>query len=430
MRMIKFLSIWLIVISIKILPQNIDAQLGSAGIFKIKSNNNTTILSITNDEASMNFIGSLILPNSSNYATGVIYKDAYRFLHDKGTNNVFLGKNAGNFFIETTAEENSGIGSGSLTSLTTGSFNSGFGANSLFNNTEGLSNSAFGTYSLEFNTIGTGNSALGVGSLRSNTTGSFNTATGLGALLSNTSGDKNTAIGFQSLSANADGFHNTAVGYQSLLISSGNYNTAIGFNAGSSVTTGANLTLIGIDANPSSPTTLDEITLGNQFVQTLRCNATTITSLSDARDKKNITDLTLGLNFLMKIQPRQFNWDRREWYSDGKSDGSKMQELPTAGFIAQELDQVQSESDAEWLKLVLKENPDRFEASSGNLFPVVVKAIQDLKNEKDNEIALLKSENQKLKIEIDLLKELQTRLARLEQVINSSDMKFSSNITE
>ena len=196
------------------------------------------------------------------------------------------------------------------------------------------------------------------------------------------------------------------------------------------VTTGANLTLIGIDANPSSPTTLDEITLGNQFVQTLRCNATTITSLSDARDKKNIKDLSLGLEFLMKIQPRQFNWDRREWYSDGKSDGSKIQETPTAGFIAQELDQVQTDANADWLKLVLKENPERMEATAGNLFPILVKSVQDLKKEKDSEIAQLKSENVSLIKELETLKELQLRLAKLEQVIINSDIKFTSNIIE
>ncbi len=175
---------------------------------------------------------------------------------------------------------------------------------------------------------------------------------------------------------------------------------------------------------------MDEITLGNQFVQTLRCNTTTITSLSDARDKKNIKDLSLGLDFLMKVKPREFNWDRREWYSDGKADGSKMQDAPTAGFIAQELDKVQTEAEAEWLKLVLKENPDRIEASAGNLFPIVVKAVQDLKIEKDKEIAQLKNENEKLRTELESLKELQTRLAKLKHVIINSDIKFTSNITE
>ena len=111
------------------------------------------------------------------------------------------------------------------------------------------------------------------------------------------------------------------------------------------------------------------------------------------RDKKNIKDLSLGLDFITKLKPRQFNWDKREWYEDNKSDGSKMKEAPTAGFIAQELDEVQTTENAEWLNLVLKDNPEKWEATYGNLLPVMVKAIQDLKSEKDNEIAELKNEN-------------------------------------
>ncbi len=93
---------------------------------------------------------------------------------------------------------------------------------------------------------------------------------------------------------NTIGFQNTALGHHSLQFNtSGNYNTAIGYNAGSTITTGANLTCVGIDANPTSPTALNQITLGNIYVTTLRCNATTITSLSDRRDKKNIKELNL-----------------------------------------------------------------------------------------------------------------------------------------
>jgi hypothetical protein len=48
------------------------------------------------------------------------------------------------------------------------------------------------------------------------------------------------------------------------------------------------------------------------------------------------------------------------------------------GFIAQELDEVQKTHNAEWLNLVLKENPERLEATPGKLLPVVIKAIQEL----------------------------------------------------
>ena len=170
-----------------------------------------------------------------------------------------------------------------------------------------------------------------------------------------------------------------------------------------SLTTGSNVTCIGYNAQPSSATVSDEITLGNSSIGTLRCNTATISTLSDARDKKNIRDLNLGIGFLMKVKPRLFRWDRREWYENKFADGSKMQESPTAGFIAQELDEVQMGEHAEWLKLVLKDNPDRLEATPGNLLPIIVKAVQDVKQEKDEEIAKLKANIDELKAMVKAL---------------------------
>ncbi len=248
------------------------------------------------------------------------------------------------------------------------------------------------------------NSAFGVGALYWNDTGYENSAFGLASLFNNTTGWHNTAFGFDALRYNTSGFQNTAVGHHSLQNNTGNYNTAIGYNAGSTVTTGYNLTLVGIDANPSSPTANDQITLGNIFVSSLRCNVQTITSLSDARDKKNIKDLTLGLDFITKLKPRQFNWDRREWYSGNVSNGSKMDEQPTAGFIAQEFDEIQKSENAEWLKLVLKDNPENEKLAS---------AVDGLKIEKDEQVAQLLEENKLLKSEIENLKSLKEELAEI-----------------
>jgi hypothetical protein len=186
----------------------------------------------------------------------------------------------------------------------------------------------------------------------------------------------------------------------------------LGYYAGSNLTTGSNNTIIGYNAEASSAIVSNEITLGNSSVTTLRCQVATITALSDARDKKNIRDLPLGLDFLMSVRPRLFNWDRREWY-DGKADGSKMQENPTAGFIAQELDEAQTKEHAEWLNLVLKSNPDRLEATPGNLLPIMVKAIQELKIRNEalrNELVTLRgsiAEQVKKEVRAVLLKAFQ-----------------------
>jgi hypothetical protein len=84
-----------------------------------------------------------------------------------------------------------------------------------------------------------------------------------------------------------------------------------------------------------------------------------------------------------------------------------MKEAPTAGFIAQELDSAQTNAKAEWLNLVLKDNPEKWEATPGNLLPIVVKAIQDLKSENDG----LKTENNELKERLSKVEQLQNILA-------------------
>lgn len=409
---LNFLA-FVLVFTIQMLPQNIDAKLGSGGTFSVFNSSNSSILSINENDNNLK-ITNLDLPTTTGANVGIIYKSGLRIFHTFGNNNLFLGYNAGNFTLSNSSNANVGVGTGTLAGLTTGFENTAVGNVALNFVTSGKYNSAFGSFALQPNTTGDNNSAFGYASLRNNTSGNYNSAFGVASLYLNSTGYSNSAFGIHSL------FNNV----------SGNKNTAIGDSAGLLLVSGSNNTLIGYNSQPSSNSVSNEITLGNNQITTIRANVTSISSLSDARDKKNIKDLSLGLNFLMKVHPREFNWDRREWYDNGVADGTKMQKTPTAGFIAQELDQVQTEAEAEWLNLVLKENPDRIEATPHNLFPIVVKAIQDLKTEKDSEIASLKSENEQLKKEISELKEVQMRLAKLEQMMNSVEVKFSSNTGE
>lgn len=348
--------------------------------------------------------------NNSAYGSNSLYNNG------SGSNNSAFGYNS--LYSNSIGLENSAFGFESLKNNAIGDGNSAFGSYSLWENTSGESNSAFGVNSLVKNTIGNNNSAFGLNSLSWNATGTENSSFGMYSLYNNSTGWHNSAFGFDALRNNTSGWQNTAVGHHSLLNSIGNYNTALGYNAGSTVTSGWNLTLIGIDANPSSPTAGDQITLGNGFVTSLRCNVTTITSLSDARDKKNIKDLSLGLDFISKLKPRQFNWDKREWYDKNISDGSRMQETPTAGFVAQELDEAQSEAGVEWLNLVLKDNPEKWEATPGNLLPIMVKAIQELK-----------AENDELRAQVEILMRVEERLTKLEETLiqkdNSANIKLA-----
>jgi hypothetical protein len=300
------------------------------------------------------------------------------------------------------------------------------GLKSMYSNTTGFENIAFGLNALFSNTTGKHNNALGKESLYSNTSGNYNSALGFHSLYANTAGGDNIGVGWSTLSANTTGNYNTAIGNLALISNNiGSNNTAIGIFAGSTITSGQNLTCVGSNAWPTTGTATNQITLGDNQITSLRCNVTTITSLSDARDKKNIKDLNLGLDFIMKVKPRIFNWDKREWYENNISNGSKLKETPTAGFIAQELDEVQNAENAEWLNLVLKDNPEKLEATPGNLLPIMVRAIQQLKLENDN----LRQNNEMLASEVESLKSMSEKLMSLEKIVNNLiSLKYTSNI--
>ncbi|NTV22633.1 MAG: hypothetical protein HGB03_03710 [Candidatus Yonathbacteria bacterium] len=109
---------------------------------------------------------------------GIIYKGSDRFIHNfnYGLNgggvttegyNTFIGINAGNFTMGSTA-----------TSASQASYNTAVGNSALPSNTTGNLNLAFGSRSLNSNTTGSANVAIGHGSLYNNTTGSNNVAVG------------------------------------------------------------------------------------------------------------------------------------------------------------------------------------------------------------------------------------------------------------
>jgi hypothetical protein len=231
--------------------------------------------------------------------------------------------------------------------------NTAVGANALVANSTGTLNVAVGSNALQLNTIGGSNVSIGVDSLKHNTTGANNTAVGTSALAANTIGTLLTALGMNALIANTTGISNTGIGFQAL----------------NSVTTGSNLTAIGYDADASAANAINEVTLGNASVATLRCQVTSITAISDERDKTNIGNIPVGLEFINRLKPRKFTWNMR--------DGSKVG-IPGMGFLAQELQEAQKEEGITIPGLVYDVNPERLEIASGNLLVVMVKAIQEL----------------------------------------------------
>jgi hypothetical protein len=266
------------------------------------------------------------------------------------TSNTAFGINA--LKSNTTGYENVGIGPNALTKNTIGKDNIGIGYNALTNNTTGNDNIAISYIALQNNTAGNNNVALGNATLTNNN-GSNNVGVGINSLQSNSSGSDNVGVGLYSLRDNTTGSNNVGVGGL----------------AANSLISGSNNICIGYNAQPSTASISNEITLGNGSITSLRCQVTTITGISDFRDKKDIVPLSNGLTFVDKLNPVSFKWNMRN--------GTKV-DVPDIGFIAQELQSVQIDTNMTIPNLVYDVNPNRLEASYGTLIPILVSAIKEL----------------------------------------------------
>jgi hypothetical protein len=197
---------------------------------------------------------------------------------------------------------------------------------------------------------------------------------GVAALNTNTTNSDNTAIGWYNLVATTGG-SNTGLGsYTGTAVTTGAQNTLLGMQAGyngtNNLTTGSNNTVIGYFAATSSSSVSNTVTLGNASIATLRCQVTSITALSDARDKTDVESIPVGLDFINKLNPVTFTWNTR--------DGAKVG-IKDTGFIAQELMATEDEAElAEYLQLTYRDNPEKLEATQGRLIPILVKAVQEL----------------------------------------------------
>jgi len=94
---------------------------------------------------------------------------------------------------------------------------------------------------------------------------------------------------------------------------------------------------------------------------------TTISAISDARLKENVQDLDVGLNAILALKPRKFDWKAGKG-KDIKGD---------RGFIAQEFETVFPNLVDEW-KDPAPEGEAPYKSVRQDLIPVLVKAIQEL----------------------------------------------------
>ena len=240
-----------------------------------------------------------------------------------GISNVAVGVDA---LFNNNASENTAVGYNAMFSNTTGTGNVALGSNALRNNTTGTGNVALGIDSLKNNTTPNGIVALGRFAMRDNTTGVANTAIGSAALRENITGNDNIAIGVSVLSLNNSASANTVVGNYSMLNhKTGTNNTTLGFQAMENNTSNSGCVAIGFRAlraggrsnssclgNNTAVTGDNQVQLGNSSTTTYVYG--TVQNRSDKRDKADIRETALGLDFIKQLKPVDYKWDMREYY--------------------------------------------------------------------------------------------------------------------
>jgi hypothetical protein len=233
-----------------------------------------------------------------------------------------------------------------------------------------------------------------------NTGGLENYAIGHDTLTNMSTGCGNIAIGSCVLKDFDNGSFNIGIGHRALTIQGTGGggeggSIAIGFCASPPQNTSNSLylgALAGVNATANwpclSPTAIiNTIHLGNPAVCRIYTNGT-LQELSDNRDKTDIEDLPVGLEFIRDMRPVKFTWNAR--------DSSKVDQNDI-GFIAQELEELVNESNInEWLGLVDLSNPELLQVTPDKLIPVIIRAIQELADQDDNEIAELTAELEEL----------------------------------
>lgn len=99
---------------------------------------------------------------------------------------------------------------------------------------------------------------------------------------------------------------------------------------------------------------------------TVYATSTTISAISDQRLKENVQDIDVGLDAVMALKPRKFDW------KEGKGKDIK----GDRGWIAQEFEQVFPDMIDTW-KDEAPEGEEPYKSVRADLIPVLVKAIQE-----------------------------------------------------
>jgi hypothetical protein len=238
---------------------------------------------------------------------------------------------------------------------TTATNNTAIGTEALFTNVNGDSHAAVG-YRALYKTNGVySNSALGAQALYSTTTGVGNTAVGQAALYNNITSNYNVAVGYSALN-NCTGEYNVGIGTLcSASLIGGSYNTFLGHASGGTIITGTNSTFIGYNSLASATASTYELVIGVNSTGKGGAtgyinaggggvyqgnNSATWSVASDQRLKKNIVDNNVGLDKVVQIQVRNFEYRTEDEVTDLPKHSVIKKQGVQLGAIAQELQDI------------------------------------------------------------------------------------------
>ena len=231
---------------------------------------------------------------------------------------------------------------------------------------------------------GSNNIAVGSNALLQaiNDTTNDNIAIGYSTLIStDIISSQNVAIGTSALTAATGTSQNVAIGYiAGKEIITGYQNTIVGASAGITLTTGNNNVILGYGAEPASVNSSNNVYLGNTSMSNLYFSGNIIAT-SDARDKTDVEDSAYGVEFIDRLRPVEYTWNRR--HLQPGDDNDNINGKRRVGLIAQELLEIMPDNENEVLNLVNEDNPERYHVGYNNLIPILVKAVKDLKAEVD-----------------------------------------------
>ncbi len=325
-----------------------------------------------------------------------------------GSGNTLFGALAGKHL--TTAENSTAIGYDALGEDRSGTLNTAIGYRALGNTGRSQNlqmSTAIGAFAGDF-AYGNFNTFVGYragnGDAESYSDGSENVALGYMAMRNHKGADKNVVIGVSACMNITNQQENTVVGYGAGTDIGGNKAVVVGSGAGTKVgsgtvaigneaakicessncvivgntaginlTTGLNNTFVGANSGrfdyEGSPTETvsnctaigenarvdgdNQVQLGNAATTVYAYGA--VQSRSDERDKADIQDTSLGLDFILKLHPVDYRWDYRDDYVSFENvldengngivkakihakDGSKKRTRFHHGFIAQDIE--------------------------------------------------------------------------------------------